>query len=181
MASCWPPSLKNFRKRLGWTVDPVNHPGFKGKHHHLVTDEFPIVQHSPLIVQTHIPCSYSIHILHEAAFLTPVTCSSAWSNSNSSVRSVDSLDSGGNINCAYSCMHAFLSCLTIKRMGNPQTSNSGTHQTTVTNWHIAQCLHTPSQAMPAIRAFPWNAAIMLRSTACTIGFFHHQSFIINIS
>ena len=87
-------------------MDPVNHPKFKGKHHQLVTDEFPIIQHSPLIVQTQISCSYSIHMLHEAAFVTPMTCNSAWSNSNSSVRSVNSLDSGGKINCAYSCMHA---------------------------------------------------------------------------
>ena len=92
-----PKEFQRLLQGLGWTVDPANHPGFKGKLHP-VTDEIP--SNRPLIVQAQIPCTpftYYTDSVHEMAFVTPVVRSSAWSNSNSSVRSVDSSDSGGNV------------------------------------------------------------------------------------
>lgn len=89
-----PREFQRLLQGLGWTVDPANHPGFKGKLHP-VTDEIP--SNKPLIVQAqipHTPFTYYTDSIHEVAFVTPVARSSAWSNSNSSVRSVDSSDSG---------------------------------------------------------------------------------------
>ena len=85
-------------------VDPANHPGFKGKLD-LVTDEIP--GNKPLIIQAQIPSrctpfTYYTDSVHKVAFVTPVAHGSAWTNSNSSVCSADSSDSGGNIGpCKY--------------------------------------------------------------------------------
>lgn len=97
-----PGDFQRLLQGLGWIVDPTNHPGFKGKLHP-VSDEVP--GNRPLITQAQIPCTpftYYTDSVHEIAFVTPVARSSAWNNSNSSVRSVDSSDSGGNIGpCKY--------------------------------------------------------------------------------
>ena len=97
-----PKEFQKLLQGLGWVVDPSTHPGFKGKLHPLSDD----TQGSkPLIVQAQIPLTpftYFTDSIHEVAFVTPVVRSSTWSNSNSSVRSMDSSDSGGNVgSCEY--------------------------------------------------------------------------------
>jgi len=93
-----PKEFQRLLQGLGWIVDPANHPGFKGKLHP-ITDEVP--GNKPLIVHAQIPATtpftYYTDSIYEMAFVTPVARSSAWNNSNSSVRSVDSSDSGGNV------------------------------------------------------------------------------------
>ena len=106
LLSSQPREFQRLLQGLGWTVDPAHHPGFKGKLHP-VADEIP--GNKPMMVQAQIPSTpftYYTDAIHEVAFVTPVARCSTWSNSNSSVRSMDSSDSGGNVGpCKFAILH----------------------------------------------------------------------------
>ena len=80
-----------FLHELGWEVDPVCHPGFSGRLHPVTVDEG-----QPVAISGQIPLQpfpYYADTTTEIAFVLPIQKPSA-SDSTSSIRSIESSDSG---------------------------------------------------------------------------------------
>ena len=86
-----PQEFIKFLGSLGWEVDPVKHPGFSGRIHSSTAGEGRPVHLSAQIPLRPFP--YYADAMHEVAFVLPVLKPSA-SDSSSSVRSLESSDSG---------------------------------------------------------------------------------------